>query len=63
MAEHDAAYLAENNGSSLVGTAAVFLVLSWLSVGLRAYTRAFIMRSFQVDDWLMLIAQVRINSP
>lgn len=50
--------LSENNGGALVGTAAAFLVLSWVSVGLRTYTRAFLMQGFQLDDWFMLIAQV-----
>lgn len=50
--------LSENNGSALVATAVVFLVLSWFSVGLRNYTRIFLMKSFQTDDWFMLIAQV-----
>ncbi|KAM5342621.1 hypothetical protein ACJ41O_013587 [Fusarium nematophilum] len=50
--------LTEENGGALVGTAIVFLALSWLSVGLRTYTRAFLMNSYQLDDWLMLIAQI-----
>lgn len=50
--------LTEYNGGDLVITAAFFLALSWLSVGLRTYTRAYLMKCFQADDWLMLIAQV-----
>ncbi|KAF4973596.1 hypothetical protein FZEAL_9274 [Fusarium zealandicum] len=50
--------LAEENGTALVGTAVVLLALSWLSVILRTYTRAFLMKSYQLDDWLMLIAQI-----
>lgn len=50
--------LTETNGAALVGTAIVFLVLSWISVALRTYTRAVVMTGFQLDDWLMLIAQV-----
>lgn len=50
--------LSEYNGDDLVITAALFLTLSWLSVGLRTYTRAYLMNCFQADDWLMLIAQV-----
>ncbi|KAJ3518194.1 hypothetical protein NM208_g14604 [Fusarium decemcellulare] len=50
--------LAEENGIALVVTSIVFLALSWLSVGLRTYTRAFLMKSYQADDWLMLIAQL-----
>lgn len=55
-------FLAENNGGSLVGTAASLLALSWVTVGLRIYTRAVLMKSFMADDWLMLVAQVFIDS-
>ncbi|KAM0435172.1 hypothetical protein ACHAPT_003262 [Fusarium lateritium] len=49
--------LTEDNSVALVSTVIIFLALSWLSVGLRTYTRAFLMKSYQLDDWLMLIAQ------
>lgn len=55
MADFD---LDEYNGGALIGTAAFFLGLSWLCVGLRTYTRARLTKTFQSDDWLMLIAQV-----
>lgn len=51
--------LSETNGLSLVSTAGVFLALSWISVVLRTYTRAVLMKGFQLDDWIMLVAQVR----
>lgn len=51
--------LNEYNGGRLVGATIALLVLSWITIGLRTYTRAVIMRSFQGDDWLMLVAQVR----
>ncbi|KAH6686166.1 integral membrane family protein [Plectosphaerella plurivora] len=54
MAEVD---LTENNSGALVVTAITFLVLSWLSVILRAYVRAILTKAFQADDWLMLVAQ------
>ncbi|KAF4452022.1 hypothetical protein F53441_5096 [Fusarium austroafricanum] len=50
--------LNEDNGSVLVATAIALLALSWFSVGLRTYTRAFLMKSVQLDDWLMLVAQI-----
>lgn len=46
------------NGFSLVVTAAILLVLTWLSVALRTYVRAFMTKAFLMDDWLMLVAQV-----
>ncbi|KAF7557516.1 hypothetical protein G7046_g6016 [Stylonectria norvegica] len=48
----------DDNGHALVGTAAVFLAFTWVSVGLRNYTRIFLMKSFQLDDWFMLVAQI-----
>lgn len=50
--------LAGYNGGELTITAVIFLVLTGLSVGLRTYVRGFMTNSFQVDDWLMLVAQV-----
>jgi len=47
----------ENNGGALVGTAVSFLVLTYISVALRTYVRAILTKSFQADDWLMLVAQ------
>ncbi|KAM3509948.1 hypothetical protein MY10362_000291 [Beauveria mimosiformis] len=59
MAEVD---LNEYNGGRLVGATIALLVLSWITIGLRTYTRAVIMRSFQSDDWLMLVAQIIFTS-
>ncbi|KAH6985313.1 hypothetical protein EDB80DRAFT_756783 [Ilyonectria destructans] len=50
--------LTEDNGIALVGTAVGFLVISWISVALRTYTRACLMTGCQADDWLMLIGQL-----
>ncbi|UPK93180.1 hypothetical protein LCI18_004115 [Fusarium solani-melongenae] len=57
MAANQHIDLSEDNSVALVSTVIVFMALSWLSVGLRTYTRAFLMKSYQLDDWLMLIAQ------
>ncbi|KAG6241814.1 hypothetical protein E4U23_007088 [Claviceps purpurea] len=50
--------LDESNASSLVITCIVMLVTSWIAVGLRAFTRVVLMKGYQADDILMLIAQV-----
>jgi hypothetical protein len=50
--------LDEENGIALVATATTLLALSWISVGLRTYTRVWLMKGQQLDDWLMLVAQV-----
>lgn len=51
--------LNEYNGGRLLGATIALLVLSWVTIALRTYTRAVIMRSFMADDWLMLTSQVR----
>jgi len=50
--------MAENNGGPLLGTAVTFLALTYISVALRTYVRAILTKNFQMDDWLMLVAQV-----
>jgi hypothetical protein len=50
--------LDENNGASLVTTAISLLVITWLSVGLRAFTRVFLIKNFQRDDWFMIAGQL-----
>ncbi|KAG5917822.1 hypothetical protein E4U61_002401 [Claviceps capensis] len=49
--------LNESNASSLIITCIVMLVTSWIAVGLRAFTRVVLMKGYQADDILMLIAQ------
>ena len=56
----DEAYRSENNGAALVITAVVFLVLTWISVGLRTYVRAWMTNGFQSDDVLMLVSLVTL---
>jgi hypothetical protein len=54
--------LTEYNGDSIVITCVVLLVTSWIAVALRSYTRVVLMKSYQADDWLMLVAQVSTNA-
>lgn len=60
MAAQDPTVSTESNGGALVATAATFLALTWFSVILRTYVRAIMLKGFQADDWLMLMAQVRV---
>lgn len=46
------------NGGQLVAIAVIFLILTYLSTLLRFFVRIVITKSFQIDDWLMLVAQV-----
>jgi hypothetical protein len=45
------------NGQQLVIVSVFFLCLTYVSVGLRVVVRIWIMKSFQWDDWFMLVAQ------
>jgi hypothetical protein len=50
------------NGGQLVVVAVIFLVITWISVLLRVFVRVQITKSFQADDWLMSVSQVRLHS-
>lgn len=46
------------NGYQLIVVVIIFLILTYISVGLRCFVRIRITKAFAVDDWLMLVAQV-----
>jgi hypothetical protein len=46
------------NGYQLFAVVIIFLILTYISVGLRCFVRAGITRSFAADDWLILVAQI-----
>ncbi|KAI0490918.1 hypothetical protein F4859DRAFT_520554 [Xylaria cf. heliscus] len=54
MAPQDPNAPTDSNGIGLLVTGIVMLSLAWLSMALRTYVRAVMMKSFQVDDWVML---------
>lgn len=62
MADETTVDLTEYNGGSLIAACTVLLIMSWFAVGLRSYTRVFLMKSYQADDWLMLVAQVSLKT-
>jgi hypothetical protein len=47
------------NGWQLVAVASTFIALTYMAVLLRFFVRIVISKSFQLDDYLMLVAQVR----
>ncbi|KJZ68982.1 hypothetical protein HIM_11623 [Hirsutella minnesotensis 3608] len=49
--------ISEDTSPALIITCAVLLPLTWLAVGLRVYVRAWITKSFKLDDWFIVIAQ------
>jgi hypothetical protein len=48
----------ENRGPALVAVWSVFLVLTWLFVGLRMYVRVYMSKSWGLDDALLVYALV-----
>lgn len=54
MAPQDPNAPTDSNGVGLLVVAVVTLAISWFSVALRTYVRAGMIKSFQVDDWVML---------
>ncbi|KAI9158710.1 hypothetical protein HJFPF1_06708 [Paramyrothecium foliicola] len=48
----------ETNGSALVTASIALLVVTWVSFGLRVFTRIVLIKNFQRDDWFMLAAQI-----
>ncbi|KJZ73135.1 hypothetical protein HIM_07519 [Hirsutella minnesotensis 3608] len=49
--------ISEDTSPALIITCAVLLPLTWLAVGLRVYVRAWITKSFKIEDWFIVIAQ------
>ena len=42
----------------VLAIAILFFILTWISVGLRCFVRATIVRAFGWDDWTMLGSQI-----
>lgn len=42
----------------LLSVALVFIILAWITVGLRVYVRGYMLRAFALDDWLMVLTLV-----
>jgi hypothetical protein len=51
----------ENRGPEVEAVAILFLTLAWISVSLRYYVRAVMMKSFGMDDWLAIVALVSVS--
>lgn len=47
-----------DRGPQVAGVAASFLALCWIAIGLRCYCRLVIVKSFGIDDYLAVAAQV-----
>ena len=49
----------DDRSRQVLAVASLFFVLTWVTVGLRAYVRATLMKTWGIDDWYMVGAQVR----
>lgn len=45
----------------MIGVSAAYLVIAWIAFSLRVVVKGYLMRSFALDDWLMVIAMVRFE--
>jgi hypothetical protein len=50
--------LQENRGPEIVSFMIALLVVTWMSVMLRFYTRLWVRKAIGADDWLIIIALV-----
>jgi len=50
----------EDRGHEILAVAILFLVLSWVTMGLRVYVRAGMLKSFGMDDWAMVVTVVSL---
>ena len=48
----------EDRSHEVLTIAMLFLVLSWVTMGLRVYVRTGMLKSFGMDDWAMLVTLV-----
>ena len=50
----------EDRGHELFAVSIPFLVLSWVTMGLRVYVRVGMLKSFGIDDWAMAVTLVSL---
>lgn len=49
-----------NGPDTMIAISVAFLAISWTSVTLRVFVRAFMIRAFGWDDWVMLVTLVSL---
>ncbi|KAH7402974.1 hypothetical protein BKA64DRAFT_706482 [Cadophora sp. MPI-SDFR-AT-0126] len=50
--------MGDSIGSQLLAAAILFLITSWIFVGLRCFVRLKLVKSFWMDDWLMIVSLI-----
>lgn len=48
----------EGRANTMIGVSSAYLVVAWIAFSLRTVVKGYIMRSFGLDDWLMVITIV-----
>jgi len=51
----------QDRSGEVLAVAITFGCLTWISVGLRIFVRAWMLKAFGLDDWTMIISQGRIE--
>jgi hypothetical protein len=50
----------EDRSNEVLAVAILFLITSWITVGLRVYVRAGMRNTFSPDDWAMVATLVSV---
>jgi len=50
----------EDRSQQVLAVGLIFIILAWITVGLRVYVRAYMLRTFALDDWLIVVTLVRL---
>ena len=51
----------DDRRNEVLAVAILFFVLTWLTVSLRVYVRAIVLRTWGADDWWMSVTLVGIH--
>jgi hypothetical protein len=62
MPQRSPEYLTENIAPRLLAVEGTLFALAMTAVLMRFYVRIFMLKMFGWDDWMILIAAVRLNS-
>ena len=46
----------------MIGVSGAFLAIAWVAFSLRTFVKGYIMRSWGLDDWLMVVTIVSFEN-
>lgn len=51
----------EDRSNTMIGVSGAFLAIAWIAFSLRTFVKGYIMKSWGLDDWLMVITIVSLG--